>query len=170
MPICTHLDQIKVTQLPEAVDGGQECLAQAEVASPAHLPHLRARGLLRDSETGTRRQIRNPHLATQAFYGVAAHTHNPGLVDIPGWQQMPVAAGGAGRPDVRLPSAYAKWEPAARRSSTNSDGSVTVGGDAPGAGSTCCTGRTWKAVLRDNGLDLAAIGEAELDDFQPRPG
>ena len=28
MPVCTHLDQITVTQLPEAVDGCEECLAE----------------------------------------------------------------------------------------------------------------------------------------------
>ena len=26
MPECTHLDQVQVTQLPEAVDGCEECL------------------------------------------------------------------------------------------------------------------------------------------------
>jgi uncharacterized UBP type Zn finger protein len=27
MPTCTHLDQIQITQLPEAVDGCEDCLA-----------------------------------------------------------------------------------------------------------------------------------------------
>lgn len=28
MPECTHLDQVKVTELPESVDGCEECLAE----------------------------------------------------------------------------------------------------------------------------------------------
>jgi len=30
MPTCTHLDHVKVTELPEAVDGCEECLAEGE--------------------------------------------------------------------------------------------------------------------------------------------
>ncbi|HTU15969.1 MAG TPA: UBP-type zinc finger domain-containing protein [Solirubrobacterales bacterium] len=28
MPECTHLDQVKVTELPESVDGCEDCLAE----------------------------------------------------------------------------------------------------------------------------------------------
>ena len=59
-------------------------------------------------------QIRDPHLSAQAFYGVAAHTHNPGLVDINGWQSMSVAAASQAVQISAFPSAYAKWEAAAR--------------------------------------------------------
>ena len=59
-------------------------------------------------------QIRDPQLAAQAFYGVAAHTHNPGLVDITGWQSMSVAAAAQAVQISAFPSAYAKWEAAAR--------------------------------------------------------
>jgi uncharacterized UBP type Zn finger protein len=31
MSTCTHLDSVKVTQLPEAVDGCEECLASGDV-------------------------------------------------------------------------------------------------------------------------------------------
>ena len=45
---CTHLDHVHVTQLPEAVDGCEECLRDgARVGAPAHLPGVRARRLLR---------------------------------------------------------------------------------------------------------------------------
>ena len=30
MTVCTHLDQIRVTQLPEAVDGCEECLLMGD--------------------------------------------------------------------------------------------------------------------------------------------
>ena len=63
---------------------------------------------------GTVAQIRDPHLAAQAFYGVAAHTHNPGLVDITGWQSMSVAAAAQAVQISAFPSAYAKWEATAK--------------------------------------------------------
>lgn len=37
---------------------------------------------------GTPEQITDPQLATLAFFGVAEHTTNPGLLDLPGWEQM----------------------------------------------------------------------------------
>jgi uncharacterized UBP type Zn finger protein len=30
MPACTHLDQVTITELPESVDGCEECLATGE--------------------------------------------------------------------------------------------------------------------------------------------
>jgi hypothetical protein len=39
---------------------------------------------------GTAAQVRDPRLAAEAFYGVAEHTHNRGLVDIPNWESRPV--------------------------------------------------------------------------------
>jgi uncharacterized UBP type Zn finger protein len=30
MPTCTHLDHVQITQLPDAVDGCEECLAEGE--------------------------------------------------------------------------------------------------------------------------------------------
>ena len=39
---------------------------------------------------GTDAQIQDPVLASKAFYGVATHTSNPGLLDISGWQSMSV--------------------------------------------------------------------------------
>ena len=63
---------------------------------------------------GTVAQIRDPHLATRAFYGVADHTHNPGLTDVNGWQDMSVAQAAQAVQRSAFPDAYAKWEPAAR--------------------------------------------------------
>lgn len=63
---------------------------------------------------GTVQQIRNPRLSAQAFYGVAAHTNNPGLTDITGWQAMSIAAAAQAVQVSAFPSAYAKWEAAAR--------------------------------------------------------
>lgn len=63
---------------------------------------------------GTVAQIRDPHLAAQAFYGVAAHTNNPGLVDIPDWQSMSVADAAQAVQVSAFPDAYVKWESTAR--------------------------------------------------------
>ena len=63
---------------------------------------------------GTINQIRDPHLAAQAFYGVATHTTNRGLVDVPGWESMTVAAAAQAVQISAFPNAYAKWEATAR--------------------------------------------------------
>ncbi len=39
---------------------------------------------------GTPDQVTDPVLATRAFFGMAAHTRNPGLSDIPAWQTRPM--------------------------------------------------------------------------------
>lgn len=39
---------------------------------------------------GTEQQVTDPVLATRAFFGMASHTHNPGLTDIPNWQTRPM--------------------------------------------------------------------------------
>ena len=63
---------------------------------------------------GTEQQARDPLLASQAFYGVASHTSNPGLTDIPDWQSMSVAQAAQAVQRSDRPGAYAKWEAAAR--------------------------------------------------------
>lgn len=63
---------------------------------------------------GTMHQIRDPQLSSQAFYGVATHTPNPGLLDIIGWQSMPVTRAAQAVQVSATPIAYTKWEPAAR--------------------------------------------------------
>lgn len=39
---------------------------------------------------GTESQVQDVRLAAEAFFGVASHTDNPGLVDIPDWESRPV--------------------------------------------------------------------------------
>ncbi|HEX8510828.1 MAG TPA: hypothetical protein VF635_15185 [Propionibacteriaceae bacterium] len=39
---------------------------------------------------GTPAQITDPVLASRAFFGMASHTRNPGLTDIPNWQTRPM--------------------------------------------------------------------------------
>lgn len=63
---------------------------------------------------GTEAQILDPVLASTAFYGVATHTANPGLVDISGWQSMSVTQAAQAVQRSAYPDAYAKWETLAR--------------------------------------------------------
>lgn len=110
---------------------------------------------------GSVQQIRDPHLSAQAFYGVAWHTSNPGLVDIKGWQSMSVAAAAQAVQISAFPSAYAKWEAAARAvvqqlgdGQTTSTTPLLCGtganqqlGECPPTGSPAETGLTRDALL-----------------------
>lgn len=59
---------------------------------------------------GTSVQIMNPELSTLAFYGRATHTKNPGLMDIAGWEAMPVTVAAQAVQRSGFPEAYAKHE------------------------------------------------------------
>jgi hypothetical protein len=61
---------------------------------------------------GTRAQITDPILATEAFFGRAEHTNNTGLLDLPNWENMPLtdAAAAVQRPREDLRGEYAQWE------------------------------------------------------------
>ena len=110
---------------------------------------------------GTVQQIRDPHTAAQAFYGVATHTHNPGLLDITGWQSMSVADAAQAVQISAFPSAYAKWENPARavvqqlsESQTTTTTPVQCGsgadqqpGECPPTGSPAEKGLTRDALL-----------------------
>ena len=63
---------------------------------------------------GTPAQITDPVLATRAFYGRADHTSNTGLLDIDGWHTLPLAEAAQAVQRSAHPSAYARWEQAAR--------------------------------------------------------
>lgn len=63
---------------------------------------------------GTPAQVMDPALSSDAFYGVASHTNNPGLTDIAGWQKMTVAQAAQAVQRSAFPDAYAKWENDAR--------------------------------------------------------
>lgn len=58
---------------------------------------------------GTEAQIQNPVLSTRAFFGVADHTSNPGLVDIPSWESMPVGAAAQEVQKAEAGNEYEKW-------------------------------------------------------------
>lgn len=83
---------------------------------------------------GTREQIANPHLSTRAFYGIASHTSNPGLVDIPGWQSMPLTEAAQAVQRSGTPTAYAQWENTARAIVDQLSNTPTGTNDQPGCG------------------------------------
>lgn len=59
---------------------------------------------------GTLAEIQDPVKASQAFYGRAQHTQNSGLLDIGGWEQMPVTVAAQAVQGSALPTAYAEHE------------------------------------------------------------
>lgn len=59
---------------------------------------------------GTPAQIRDAVLATKAFYGRADHTNNTGLLDIDGWQNLPLTQAAQRVQRSGVPNAYAQWE------------------------------------------------------------
>jgi murein DD-endopeptidase MepM/ murein hydrolase activator NlpD len=63
---------------------------------------------------GTPEQIRDPVASSEAFYGVASHTQNTGLVDISGWQQMALTVAAQAVQRSAFPGAYAQHEQTAR--------------------------------------------------------
>lgn len=63
---------------------------------------------------GTVAQIRDPVASSQAFYGRAAHTDNPGLLDIAGWEEMAITEAAQAVQRSAYPFAYAQWEALAR--------------------------------------------------------
>jgi hypothetical protein len=77
---------------------------------------------------GTLDQITTPTLAAQAFFGRARHTDNTGLLDIGGWQSLPLTVAAQRVQHSAYPDAYAQWETVA--------GDITdlLGGDLPAAG------------------------------------
>ncbi|MFF1879357.1 LysM peptidoglycan-binding domain-containing protein [Leifsonia sp. NPDC058230] len=66
---------------------------------------------------GTPAEVLDPTYAARAFYG-GANNPNPGLtrglLDIPGWQSMPVTQAAQAVQLSAYPDAYAKWEVSAR--------------------------------------------------------
>jgi hypothetical protein len=58
---------------------------------------------------GSPAQIQDPTAAADAFYGVAGHTSNPGLLDITGWQSMPLTVAAQAVQRSGFPDAYARW-------------------------------------------------------------
>lgn len=63
---------------------------------------------------GTQAQVTNVVNAAMAFYGVAEHTHNPGLKQVRGWETMTVTQAAQAVQRSAFPNAYAQWETMAR--------------------------------------------------------
>lgn len=63
---------------------------------------------------GSKAEVTDPKKSSMAFYGKAKHTNNPGLVDIKGWEKMPLTVAAQSVQRSGYPNAYAKWEPLAK--------------------------------------------------------
>ena len=64
---------------------------------------------------GSPEQVRDPAYAAAAFFGgPASPTGNPGLLDVAGWEAMPLTQAAQAVQRSAFPDAYAKWESAAR--------------------------------------------------------
>lgn len=79
---------------------------------------------------GTPEQIMDPVLSSKAFYGLADHTTNPGLVDISGWESMSPGEAAQAVQRSAVPDGYDRWEPDARLLV------ATINGTAPPPGTT----------------------------------
>lgn len=96
-------------------------IALATAAQESHLRNLDhgdrdSVGLFQQrpsSGWGTVQQIRDPRYATRAFFGGPASPtpgNTRGLLDIDGWQNLPVAEAAQAVQRSAFPNAYAKWE------------------------------------------------------------
>ena len=117
---------------------------------------------------GSRAEVTNPVLAARAFFGEAQHTGNPGLLDIPGWQNMTLTQAAQAVQRSGYPDAYAQWEDVA--------GDITdlLGGDLPDLpddGSTTnvanCQGDTVNPITVGT---LNLLGAGHTDQPGERPG
>ncbi|MDP3891234.1 peptidoglycan DD-metalloendopeptidase family protein [Nocardioides sp.] len=117
---------------------------------------------------GSRAEVTTPALAARAFFGKAQHTGNPGLLDIPGWQDMPLTQAAQAVQRSGFPDAYAQWEDVA--------GDITdlLGGDLPDLpdkGSTTkianCQGETVNQITVGT---LNILGARHTDGPHERPG
>lgn len=88
---------------------------------------------------GTREQITDPVKASDAFYGVAEHTSNPGVTDIPNWQNLPLGVLVQAVQRSAYPTLYDRHEPDARALAQQ-----LLSGDIPGLD---CTGTSGPPVV-----------------------
>ena len=118
---------------------------------------------------GSRAQITNPQLAAEAFFGRARHTNNPGLLDIPNWEQMPLteAAAAVQNPRADLRSAYAQWEPIAKEIAGLLGGDLPeVPGSTEATGEECASGDTIAPVTLGT-FNLLGAGHTSGSDKRP---
>lgn len=91
--------------------------------------------------------MRDVAKSTEAFFGRAKHTNNPGLLDVKGWQKMPITVAAQTVQGSGFPEAYAQHEARsvaiveAASGETGLCDQISVGG----------SGR-WKAPLPAKGL------------------
>lgn len=88
---------------------------------------------------GSVADIMNPVKSAQAFYGVAAHTGNTGLLDIPGWRKMQVTAAAQAVQRSAFPLAYAQHEEKARALVAALDDGVSAADLTATATDVACT-------------------------------
>ena len=116
---------------------------------------------------GSRAQVTNPTLAAQAFFGRAQHTSNPGLLDIPGWEQMPVTEAAQAVQRSGFPDAYAQWEDVAGDITDILGGDLPdiPGGDVENASSTTsCTDGDTIAPITIGTLNILGAGHTSGPD------
>ncbi len=136
---------------------------------------------------GTIAQVTDIDLSIRAFYGVATHTANPGLIDIPGWEGMPVTRAAQAVQVSAFPDAYAKWETTARaivqqlggiETTTDGDGGcggrVGFNGQCPATGLPAEDGLTPDALLvlrcgHDQFPTITSIGGVRGDALPDHP-
>lgn len=130
-----------------------------------HGGHADSQGLFQQRPSagwGTAAQVTNPRLAALAFFGRAPHTSNPGLLDLPGWEQMDLAAAAQAVQVSAHPGAYAEWEGVAREISD------VLGGDLPvsfGSDQDCLAADDPDAAYTVGTLNLLGAGHTD-----ERPG
>ncbi|MPZ60160.1 MAG: peptidoglycan DD-metalloendopeptidase family protein [Propionibacteriales bacterium] len=111
---------------------------------------------------GTARQIGDPVKSAEAFFGVARHTDNTGLMDIRGWRKLSLTAVAQQVQRSAFPYAYADEEPLARQvvATLRSDDTSSALCGNPGAMSCPSTGFSVEAGLTPDGLRvLRCLGD-----------
>lgn len=123
---------------------------------------------------GTVQQIMDPTLSAQAFYGVAKHTNNTGLLDIKGWEQMPVTEAAQAVQQSGLPTAYADHEAAATAIVAKLGGTggatIPVSMNTSCGGGTSCAPLTGATAAAEQGLTPDALIVARCVEQQFGPG
>lgn len=77
---------------------------------------------------GTLTEIQNPVLTSEAFYGVAAHTSNPGLLNIAGWESMTVGEAAQAVQVAEAGNQYEQWTALAEEIVSNNADAPAISG------------------------------------------
>ena len=104
---------------------------------PLPYGHLDSIGLFQQrTPWGTSTVRVNPMTSATMFY-TGGRGGQPGLLDLPGWQAMPITQAAQAVQRSAYPDAYAKWEPLARQ----------IVQKVSGVRTTCATEGTWIAPI-----------------------